>query len=80
MTLDVDWRRRNIMFWSPMVPILIFCLPSTNSCKTNWVLVEGDFARRLRTVLSTLAKVLRLLKKFFSNRDKIEDAKNLHSL
>jgi hypothetical protein len=57
-----------------------FGLPSTKSGKTNGVLVEGDFARRLRTVFSTFAKFLRLLKKFFSNRDKIEDAKNLHSL
>jgi hypothetical protein len=58
----------------------IFGLPSTKSGKTNGVLVEGDFARRLRTDFSTFAKFLRLLKKFFSNRYKIEYAKNLHSL
>jgi hypothetical protein len=39
-----------------MVPFLNFGLPSTKSGKTNGVLVEGDFARRLRTVFSTFAK------------------------
>jgi hypothetical protein len=80
MTQDVEWRRLKLTCGSPMVPFLNFGLPSTKSGKTNGVLVEGDFARRLRTVFSSFAKFLRLLKKFFSNRDKIEDAKNLHSL
>jgi hypothetical protein len=63
-----------------MVPFVNIGLTSTKSGKTNGVLVEGDFDRRLRPVLSSFAKFIRLLKKFFSIRDKIEDAKNLHSL
>jgi hypothetical protein len=80
LTIDVEWRRRKIKCGSPMVPFLKIGMPSTKSGKTNGVLVEGDIARRLRTVFSTFAKILRLLKKIFSNLDKIEDAKNLHTL
>jgi hypothetical protein len=58
MTQDVEWRRSEILCGSPMVPFLNFGLPSTKSGKTNGVLVEGDFARRLRTVFSTFAKFL----------------------
>jgi hypothetical protein len=57
-----------------------FGLPSTKPGKTNGVLVEGDFVLRLRTVFSNVCEISRSLKKFFPNRDKIEDEKNLHSL
>jgi hypothetical protein len=55
-----------------------FGLLSTKPGKTNGVLVEGDFALYVTSSFLNVCEISRSLKKFFPNRDKIEDEKNLH--